>query len=131
MEKRLRKYTEVFKALEHPTRLRIINLLINSVEPLCVVEIVDSLNVPQYQVSKHLAILKNSGLIDYTRDGTWVYYSTALAQEPQNILFTFLKEFLDDEVFLNDIKKLNLRLALRVNGKCVCGYDYEDLKVKE
>jgi predicted transcriptional regulator len=73
MEKQLRKYTDIFKALEDPTRLRIINLLLNSSEPLCVVEIVESIDTPQYKVSKHLAILKNSGLIDYTRDGTWIY----------------------------------------------------------
>jgi len=129
MERQLRKYTDVFKALEDQTRLRIINLLINSAEPLCVVEIVASIDTPQYKVSKHLAILKNSGLIDYTRDGTWIYYSTALAHEPQNILFTFLKEFLDDEIFANDIKKLNERLGLRINGRCVHGYEYEDLRI--
>jgi ArsR family transcriptional regulator, arsenate/arsenite/antimonite-responsive transcriptional repressor len=129
LEKRLRKFTDVFKALEDSTRLRIINLLLNSTEPLCVVEIVESIDTPQYKVSKHLAILKNSGLIDYTRDGTWIYYSTALANEPQNILFTFLKNFLDEEIFANDIKKLNERLELRINGRCVQGYIYEDLRI--
>lgn len=128
MEKKYRKFTDIFKALEDQTRLRIINVLLNSTEPLCVAEISESLNVPQYKVSKHLAILKNSGLIDYTRDGTWIYYSTALANEPQNTLFAFLKEYLDDPAFEDDIKNLNERLALRINGKCVRGYVYEDLR---
>jgi ArsR family transcriptional regulator, arsenate/arsenite/antimonite-responsive transcriptional repressor len=113
MNKNLRKYTSIFQALEDQTRLRIINILINIDEPLCVGEIVDSLNVPQYKVSRHLSTLKNAGLIDYTRDGSWIYYSTALANEPQNSLFTFLKNFLEDEQLLQDIDKVKKILTLR------------------
>jgi ArsR family transcriptional regulator, arsenate/arsenite/antimonite-responsive transcriptional repressor len=113
MNKNLRKYTTIFQALEDQTRLRIINILINIDEPLCVGEIVDSLDIPQYKVSRHLSTLKNAGLIDYTRDGSWIYYSTALANEPHNTLFTFLKEFLDDEQLLKDIEEVKKKLNQR------------------
>lgn len=117
MNKNLRKYNIIFQALADQTRLRIINVLINSPEPLCVGEIVDCLNIPQYKVSRHLSILKNAGLIDYTRDGSWIYYSTALANEPQNTLFTFLKDFLTDKQLLKDIEEVNKKLEQRPGGR--------------
>jgi ArsR family transcriptional regulator, arsenate/arsenite/antimonite-responsive transcriptional repressor len=117
MNKNLRKYNTTFQALADQTRLRIINVLINSPEPLCVGEIVDCLNIPQYKVSRHLSILKNAGLIDYTRDGSWIYYSTALANEPQNTLFTFLKDFLVDDQLIIDIDAVNNKIQQRPGGK--------------
>jgi len=115
-------YVEVFKALADKTRLRIMRLLSITNCQVCVCEIMDALNVPQYQVSKHLNILKNAKLVEGDRKGTWIYYSPlkkGLAFNRQ--LFGLLKEQLSDAEFLKDEKKLKQRLQLRDGDKCVIG----------
>lgn len=62
----------IFKGLSNRTRLRIVNLLIHTDVKLCVCEIVDSLNEPQYKISKHLRELKFSGMIGEEKVGRWV-----------------------------------------------------------
>ena len=47
------------------------HLLVASKRSLCVCEIVDALKLPQYQVSKSLAMLRRAGLVDLDRNGTW------------------------------------------------------------
>ncbi|GAB3112079.1 metalloregulator ArsR/SmtB family transcription factor [Aestuariicella hydrocarbonica] len=66
-------YANVFKALSEPVRLRIVCLLLESGE-LCVCDIVAVLGVSQSVVSRHLAYLRNSGLVVTRREGVWVYY---------------------------------------------------------
>jgi len=61
-----------FKALADPTRLRIINLLLRS--PQCVCEVAATLDLPQPLVSRHLAYLRNSGLVEGCREGLRVHY---------------------------------------------------------
>ncbi len=62
---------QVIKALAHPLRLAIIDLL-SADEERCACELVESLNCDQPSLSKHLAILKNAGLIATRREGTRV-----------------------------------------------------------
>lgn len=114
--------SEIFKALGDETRLRILNLFISSKGSLCVCEIVDALKLPQYQISKHLVVLKHAGLLDVDRKGTWAYYS--LRKEPQQnrLLLTFLKQFCADEQFEQDRQNLAVRLSVREAGKCVVGF---------
>jgi len=114
---------EVFKALGDETRLRLVNLLLQSDEEICVCEMVDALNLPQYQISKHLTILKNAGLLQASRDGTWMYYRLDREESPLlRDLFKVLSRHLDQESFADDAAKLALRLALREHGRCVVGF---------
>jgi ArsR family transcriptional regulator len=62
-----------FKALADPTRLRIMNLLLRS--PFCVCEMERILGQPQPLLSRHLAYLRNSGLVESHRDGMRVNYN--------------------------------------------------------
>ena len=62
-----------FKALSDETRLRLL-LVLNRYE-LNVNELVDILGMGQSRVSRHLKILTGAGLLDYRRDGLWVFYS--------------------------------------------------------
>jgi DNA-binding transcriptional ArsR family regulator/precorrin-6B methylase 2 len=64
---------KVFKALSDPTRLRLMALLAG--EELNVAELCEVLGQPQPTVSRHLAVLRESGLLKDRRDGPWVYYS--------------------------------------------------------
>ena len=64
---------QLFKALGDETRLRILNLLARG--ELCVCDIVGVLDISQPKVSRHLAYLKNSGLVVDRREGAWNYYA--------------------------------------------------------
>jgi ArsR family transcriptional regulator, arsenate/arsenite/antimonite-responsive transcriptional repressor len=61
-----------FKALGDPTRLAIVNQLAGSGE--CCVCALDGLGLSQPTVSHHLRILRDAGLVESTRRGTWAYY---------------------------------------------------------
>jgi len=65
----------VFKALADPHRVRIVNLLANAPEPVCVCEFMPQLNLSQATVSFHLKKLLLAGLLDRQERGTWAYYS--------------------------------------------------------
>jgi ArsR family transcriptional regulator len=119
----MENYVDVFKALADKTRLRIMKLLSITEGQVCVCEIMDALKLPQYQVSKHLNILKNARLVAGERKGTWVYYSTLKKDSAFNRqLFKLLKERLSDAEFLEDEEKLEQRLQLRDGDTCVVGF---------
>ena len=62
------------KALADPTRLRMLDLLVEQPEPLCVCEITDQFDLRQPTISHHLRILREAGLIDCEKRGVWAYY---------------------------------------------------------
>jgi ArsR family transcriptional regulator, arsenate/arsenite/antimonite-responsive transcriptional repressor len=67
-------YAEWFKALADPTRIRILNLLAQSDEPVCVCEIVDQFPLGQSAISHHLKILRDVRFVLAERRGTFMYY---------------------------------------------------------
>ena len=69
---------KVFKTLADPTRVRILRLL--EQEELIVGELMDILGMAQSRVSRHLAVLREAGLLSDRRDGTFVSYSLILPE---------------------------------------------------
>lgn len=67
------RFARICKALSHPTRVRIVRLLI-SVETCVCGDIVDKLPLAQSTVSQHLKVLKDAGLIVGTIDGPRTCY---------------------------------------------------------
>jgi ArsR family transcriptional regulator len=65
----------VFKALADPHRVRIVNLLANAPEQVCVCELMPELGLSQGTVSFHLKKLLDVGLLQREQRGTWAYYS--------------------------------------------------------
>jgi ArsR family transcriptional regulator len=65
----------IFKTLADPTRVRILALLER--EELAVQELMEALGMAQSRVSRHLAILREAGLVQDRRDGTFVFYRFA------------------------------------------------------
>ena len=65
----------IFKALADPNRIRIVNLLVNASEPVCVCEFMSHLGLAQGTVSFHLKKLVAVGLLERQQRGTWAYYS--------------------------------------------------------
>ena len=65
----------LFKALADPARVKIVNLLAASPDPVCVCEFTEPLGLSQPTVSHHLKKLTQAGLLDREQRGTWAYYS--------------------------------------------------------
>jgi DNA-binding transcriptional ArsR family regulator len=81
---------KLFRALADEERLRILNLLLLDKHGVCVCELVDTLRLPQYQVSRQLGVLRDAGLVAGEKRGTWVYYSIAPELPPMAGLSTAL-----------------------------------------
>lgn len=70
---------KLFKGFADPTRIRILSLL--AAGELCVCDIVEILGLPQPTVSRHLAYLRRSGLVEATREWKFAHYRLT---EPEN-----------------------------------------------
>ena len=66
---------DVFKALADPARVRIVNLLATSGEPVCVCDLIEPLGLSQPTVSHHLKKLTDAGLLEREQRGKWAYFS--------------------------------------------------------
>jgi ArsR family transcriptional regulator len=66
---------EVFKALADAARVRIVNVLATSSEPVCVCNLIEPLGLSQPTVSHHLKKLTEAGLLEREQRGKWAYFS--------------------------------------------------------
>lgn len=65
----------MFKALGDPVRLRLVSLIASHAGgEVCVCDLTDRFDVTGPTISHHLRVLREVGLIDGDRRGTWVYY---------------------------------------------------------
>ena len=67
-------YAGWFKALADPTRIRILNLLAQSADPVCVCDIVDHFPLGQPTISHHLKVLRDVRFVVAERRGTYMHY---------------------------------------------------------
>ncbi|MER6489964.1 ArsR/SmtB family transcription factor [Streptomyces griseorubiginosus] len=67
---------KVFKALGDPVRLRLMSMIASRGQggEVCVCELTPAFDLSQPTISHHLKLLRQAGLIDCERRGTWVYY---------------------------------------------------------
>lgn len=77
----------MLKAMADPTRLRL--LVILDREELSVNELVRILGMGQSRISRHLAIMKDAGLLQMRREGTWSFYSIPATVEATSLLDSF------------------------------------------
>lgn len=73
-EAEIQEQTAALNALGDEIRLKIVRLLAQH-DALCVCELEQAFEVEQPTVSHHLKILRETGLVDVQRRGTWAYYS--------------------------------------------------------
>jgi ArsR family transcriptional regulator len=69
-----------FQALGDNTRLRLLNLMGD--QEICVCYFVEILDQPQPKISRHLAYLRNAGIVTTRRDGKWMHYRIVM---PPNV----------------------------------------------
>jgi ArsR family transcriptional regulator len=84
----------LFSALGNPARVKIVNLLASSKEPVCLCNLIEPLGLAQATVSEHLKRLVEAGLLVREERGKWSYFSlnteafarvAALAELPQGV----------------------------------------------
>ena len=85
----------LFLALSDKTRLRLLGLM--SSGEVSVGFLADALGESQPKISRHLAYLRNSGLVQTRRDGKWIYYAIELpADDPTRHVLLETVRSLDD-----------------------------------
>ena len=103
------------------TRLRILNLLAKG--PLCVCHVQTILGDSQVKISKHLAYLKQHGLVEVTREANWRIYR--LPAKPSAALrsnLACLQDCVHEEpVFRRDLAALKaLQATIEADGPACC-----------
>ena len=84
----------LFKALAHPARIRVLEILSTNTEPTSVSEILGETGLEPTLLSQHLAVLKRHQVVRAERVGNAVYY--ALAHPSISELLVIARRFLAD-----------------------------------
>lgn len=95
----------LFLALGDKTRLRLLNLMRD--REICVSSFTDTLGHSQPLISRHLAYLRNSGIVEARRDGKWMHYSISpnLDDNTGKLLFELFRWMEGEEVLRLDRDK--------------------------
>lgn len=107
--------TQLCRALGDETRVRIVALLTHG--ELCTCHIEAALGLSQPNASRHLALLRNAGVVEPRREGNWIYYSlaTQTIESRKKLLATLVRSFASHETLKKDIERL-----LRTKGPQSC-----------
>lgn len=107
------QFQKIFKTLADPTRVRLLALLER--EELAVQDLMDILEMAQSRVSRHLAILREAGLLRDRKDGTFTYYrmSAPLDAQWEKAWRLVTESFASDTTIQRDATSLERVLALR------------------
>ena len=108
--------SETLKALSDPNRLRILNLLEG--KTLCVCDLEAILQLNQSNLSRHLAKLKQTGLVSSQKRGLFMHYTRKALLPPYGpVVESLYRTMADDPVWATDRQALAERLACGV-GSC-------------
>lgn len=106
---------EILKALADDTRLRIMVLLYQ--KELCVCELCDVMETSQPKISRHLAILRNAGLVQDKRQSQWVFYNI---NPDQRIIEDLIEALLSHMETYPDLTKDKARLDQKIRDNSLC-----------
>jgi ArsR family transcriptional regulator len=116
----MRDVVSLGQAIIDPTRVRIIAALQKGA--LCVCELVDALQISQSTLSTHLQVLRQTGFVNTSKEGRWIYYSLADQKVALiDAIFSHVQPNADPRV-RRDAERVARRLAIRENGRCVLGF---------
>jgi ArsR family transcriptional regulator len=106
------------RVLADATRLRLL-VLLQAHDELCVCELTEALAVPQPKISRHLAILRESGMLLDRRSGLWIHYRIHpdLPAWASDALHAIGQGCIGKQPFEQDQERLS-RQALRSTGTC-------------
>src|ERR1700749_4536287 len=100
-------FVRLFAALADPTRLRLLNLMRG--REVCVCYFVEILQQSQPKVSRHLAYLRNAGVVSARREGKWMHYRMEMPADAgaATILMDVLNALEDDAEMRSDLARLD------------------------
>ena len=106
----------VYKALADANRLRILGLLRTG--EICVCDIHESLDLPQSKVSRHLAYLRQAGLVHARKAGLWVHYRLAASPNRvvQQVVESALHAVAHQQTAARDLTRLTRRADVQVDA---------------
>lgn len=115
----LNNLTEIGQALSDGSRVRALMSLRK--QELCVCQLIDLLDLAPSTVSKHMAILKQAGLVETRKEGRWVYYR--LSEPDENSAAAQALHWLQDTLIRSpqirdDDRKLREILATELEVIC-------------
>lgn len=116
-------YIDALKAISDSNRLRLFWLLVHIDERICVAEAMDVLGETHYNVSRNLKILQKADLVTAHKEGKWVFYTLNREGSAFRMKILELVNSIPEQELKTEIKKCQLRLALREEGQCVVGPD--------
>ena len=112
----MRDLVKSFKALSDPIRIKIIKLL--EKKRMCVCELTQVFNVGQSNVSHHLKVLKEAGLVKDMKNGLWIDYELSRGEYNKyspEVLKMIAKVLNDNSEILGDIK-----ISAKVDREDIC-----------
>lgn len=112
---------EVYKALAHPARLRILAMLGGG--ELCVCQVTAVLGLAASTVSAHLSELRRAGLVAERKDGRWVAYRLVEGEDQRPVLEQLAARAAGDAQMRADAELL--RALRRVPLEQLCGVDLD------
>jgi DNA-binding transcriptional ArsR family regulator len=116
---RLRTTLAITKALADESRIRIIMALRR--QSLCVCQITELLQLAPSTVSKHIAILKQAGLVDSRKEGRWIHYyipPTGVSTQPEEAIRLLTDNLGKNDRIVTDRKRLVE--ILKVDREVLC-----------
>lgn len=119
----------ITKALSDQNRVRIVAALEQG--ELCVCQLIELLELAPSTVSKHLALLRQAGLLEVRKDGRWAYYRLAVQGAPkvvQGALALVKASLADDRRANADAKRI--KRILKVDPEVLCCQQREQLVVE-
>jgi ArsR family transcriptional regulator len=95
-------YVRIYKALAHPIRIKIVMSLLDG--PLCVCVLNENVEFSQSNLSQHLKILKDAGILTSEKDGIRIMYKVK-----DDEVRTLLK--VTEEIIKNEVQMMSSKLA--------------------
>jgi DNA-binding transcriptional ArsR family regulator len=123
--KTLPQIVDQYKALAHPTRLRILAMLRSG--ELCVCQMTAVLALAPSTVSAHLSDLRRSGLIEERKDGRWVHYQLARSRFREEVLQVLWPQLERDPQVGADRALVKRLRKVSVDELCQANLDLERL----
>jgi ArsR family transcriptional regulator, arsenate/arsenite/antimonite-responsive transcriptional repressor len=120
-----------FMALADKTRLRLLNLIRD--DEVCVCFFVDVLGESQPKISRHLAYLRNAGIVEARRDGKWMHYRIVEPKNSMNakILANVLDGLKNQENMSSDYEKLVVACCSSILPITISGLKAARVKFQE
>lgn len=98
-EENIQKFAETLKSLAHPTRLQIVMELLQGTK--CVSDIQEILPASQANISQHLTVLRNAGVVNFAQDGSLRCY---FVSRPK-LVATILSQLAESEPVIRKTKE--------------------------